>query len=166
MARFGPKVWEGHGLEVYVTLKQAPRQALPRWLQVRQVGRRLCTRLAVVLVTGTAEREVATRDLRGKTHGVGDLAKWVSSHVRQHGSRQANEALIVRAYHFDPDLDEELDVGVFHWHPKVWLRIEGTDGSTIRLYESLAYARSADICMEHDASLRPRTRRRTGPRPK
>ena len=78
-----------------MTLKQAPRRALPRWLQERLTGRRPCTRLALVRTTGAAQREVATIDLRGKTHKVGDLAKWVSSNVKEHGSRQAEEALNV-----------------------------------------------------------------------
>lgn len=46
---------------------------------------------------------------------------------------------------------------------KVWFRIQGTVGSTFRIYESLAYARSADVCFQQDATVKPRKRRRSGP---
>ena len=39
---------------------------------------------------------------------------------------------------------------------KLWVRIQGELGSQIRLYESLSYARSADICFVEDPTLKPR----------
>jgi hypothetical protein len=47
--------------------------------------------------------------------------------------------------------------------PKVWLRIQGAVGTTFRVYETLGYARSVDVCFEHDATLKPRKRRKSGP---
>ena len=169
MAKFGPMVWEGHGLEVHVTPVHAPKKALARWLAERLTSRndgQVCTRLALVRVTGTAEQEITSINLVGKTHSTKDLAGRISSQVKHTAPRKAEETFVLRAYYLDADMGIELDGPVFRWHQKVWIRIEGTDGSSIRLYESLAYARSADICLEHDATLRPRTRRRTGPRPK
>jgi hypothetical protein len=46
---------------------------------------------------------------------------------------------------------------------KVWIRIQGSVGSTFRVYQSLNYARSVDVCFQVDVSLRPRKKRRTGP---
>ena len=46
---------------------------------------------------------------------------------------------------------------------KVWFRVQGAVGSTVRVYETLAYARSVDVCFQQEPTLRPRKRRRSGP---
>jgi hypothetical protein len=46
---------------------------------------------------------------------------------------------------------------------KVWIRVQGAVGTTLRVYESLGYARSVDVCFMQDATLKPRKRRKSGP---
>lgn len=46
---------------------------------------------------------------------------------------------------------------------KVWVRIQGKEGTQLRQYEALAYARSADVCFVEDDGLKPRKRRKSGP---
>ena len=46
---------------------------------------------------------------------------------------------------------------------KVWVRIQGGKGTTVRVYECLSYARCVDICFEEDATLRARKPRKSGP---
>ena len=48
---------------------------------------------------------------------------------------------------------------------KVWIRIQGAIGTQFRVYESLSYARSADVCFQEQPHppLSPRKRRASGP---
>jgi hypothetical protein len=49
---------------------------------------------------------------------------------------------------------------------KVWIRVQGAVGTKFRVYESLGYARSVDVCLQEapHPAMQARKTRRSGPR--